>query len=193
MKTICVYCGANPGNKPAYAAAAEALGKAIASQGMRLVYGAGNIGLMGIVADAALAAGGEVIGVIPQGLMEKEVGHQGLTQLHVVDSMHSRKAMMANLSDAFIALPGGFGTLEELAEIATWTQLGFHRKPLGLLNVEGFYDALLGFFDHAVREGFLKAVHRDLICSSTSIPELLETLDKAHIPPLKQWLHNGDT
>ena len=148
MQRICVFCGSNPGRDPAYRAAAEQLGRTLAARGIRLIYGAGNIGLMGAVADACLAAGGEVIGVIPEALMGKEVEgrhveHRTLTRLEVVDSMHTRKARMAELSDGFIALPGGFGTFEEFCEILTWGQLGFHVKPMGLLNVQGFYDPLL--------------------------------------------------
>lgn len=192
MKSICVYCGANPGHNVVYQQAAKEMGRLLAERGITLVYGAGNIGLMGTVADAALQAGGKVIGVIPQGLMEKEVGHQGLTELYVVDSMHTRKAKMAALADAFIAMPGGFGTLEELAEIATWTQLGFHKKPLALLNVEGFYDKLLAFFDHAVAEGFLQPKHRQLIVSSTTPEGAITALADLQIPELKQWLNSDN-
>jgi uncharacterized protein (TIGR00730 family) len=159
MKRICVFCGANAGNNPRYRAEAEQLGRLLAARGIELVYGAGNIGLMGAVADACLEAGGTVIGVIPEALMGKEVAgrpvdHRALTRIEVVDSMHTRKARMAELADGFIALPGGFGTFEEFCEVLTWGQLGFHTKPMGLLNVNGFYDPLLALFDHAVSEGF---------------------------------------
>ena len=159
MKRLCVFCGSNAGTNPIYRAEAEKLGRLLAARGIELVYGAGNIGLMGAVADACLAAGGTVIGIIPEALMGKEVAgravdHRALTRIEVVDSMHTRKARMAELSDGFIALPGGFGTFEEFCEILTWGQLGFHQKPMGLLNVNGFYDPLLAMFDRAVTDGF---------------------------------------
>lgn len=163
MKTVCVYCGSSPGARPEYLDAATELGRLLACEGMRLVYGGACVGVMGRVADAVLEGGGQVIGVIPQGLMERDLAHQGLTQLHVVATMHERKAMMAELSDAFIALPGGIGTFEELFEILTWAQLGIHHKPCGLLNVAGYYDQLLAFLDHSVREGFLASEHRSLL------------------------------
>jgi len=153
--SVCVYCGSRHGAKPAYTAAARALGEAIGARGWQLVYGGGKVGLMGEVADATLAAGGRVVGVIPETLMRREVGHPGLTELHVVPTMHQRKQMMAERADAFIALPGGIGTLEELYEVWTWRQLGYHDQPIGLLNVDGFYDGLLQFMQHTVTEGFL--------------------------------------
>ncbi len=153
--SVCVYCGSRHGARPAYTAAARALGTTIGARGWQLVYGGGKVGLMGEVADATLAAGGTVIGVIPESLQKLEVGHTGLTELHVVPDMHVRKQMMAKRADLFIALPGGIGTLEELYEVWTWRQLGYHDQPIGLLNVEGYYDALLGFMQHAVEEGFL--------------------------------------
>ncbi len=159
MKSVCVYCGSSPGNRPEYAEAARALGKALVENDMSLVYGGGKVGLMGIVADAVLEHGGSAIGIIPDALMQKEVGHRGLTELHVVRNMHERKQMMADRADAFIAMPGGVGTFEELFETFTWLQLGYHAKPVGLLNVAGFYDGMLGFLSHAVQEGFLKQVH----------------------------------
>jgi uncharacterized protein (TIGR00730 family) len=165
--------------RPVYAQAAAALGEEIARRGWRLVYGGGNVGLMSVVADAALAAGGEVIGVIPDSLQERELGHGGVTTLHVVRSMHQRKALMAEESTAFIALPGGLGTLEELAEIWTWRQLGFHEKPIGVLNVAGFFDPLLSFLDHARDEGFLKAIHRNRLIVDADPESLLDRLDAA--------------
>jgi uncharacterized protein (TIGR00730 family) len=155
--SLCVYCGSRHGARPAYADAARALGRALGERGGQLVYGGGNVGLMGVVADAALAAGGRVVGVIPESLMRREVGHGGLHEQHVVPDMHTRKRLMAERADAFVALPGGIGTLEELYEAWTWRQLGYHAKPLGLLNVAGYYDALLAFMRHTVGEGFLDA------------------------------------
>lgn len=177
LTSVCVFCGASAGANPLYREAAQALGRAIAERKLTLVYGGGAVGLMGIVADAALAAGGEVIGIIPQSLKDKEIGHRGLTRLEVVDGMHARKARMAELSDAFIALPGGLGTLEELFEVWTWGQLGYHHKPLGLLEVNGFYEKLSGFLDHIVGEGFVRAPHRDMLQMSESPAGLLEALD----------------
>ncbi|MDF2396499.1 MULTISPECIES: LOG family protein [Pseudomonas] len=177
LTSVCVFCGASTGTNPLYREAAQALGRAIAERKLTLVYGGGAVGLMGIVADAALAAGGEVIGIIPQSLKDKEIGHNGLTRLEVVDGMHARKARMAELSDAFIALPGGLGTLEELFEVWTWGQLGYHHKPLGLLEVSGFYEKLSGFLDHIVGEGFVRAPHRDMLQISDSPASLLDALD----------------
>jgi uncharacterized protein (TIGR00730 family) len=190
MKSICVFCGSQLGNKPIYRETAKSVGKLIAQQQLRLVYGGGNIGLMGVVADAVLESGGEVVGVIPGHLQEKEVGHAGLTELHVVGTMHERKALMANLSDAFIALPGGFGTFEEFCEILTWAQLDLHHKPCGLLNVNGFYDPLLMLFDRAVDEGFLRPEYRSMVLTATDADELLMRMRmyKAdpHFPPLRK-------
>ncbi|BAQ72277.1 TIGR00730 family Rossman fold protein [Pseudomonas sp. TKO26] len=177
LTSVCVFCGASTGTNPLYREAAQALGRALAERKLTLVYGGGAVGLMGIVADAALAAGGEVIGIIPQSLKDKEIGHNGLTRLEVVDGMHARKARMAELSDAFIALPGGLGTLEELFEVWTWGQLGYHHKPLGLLEVSGFYEKLSGFLDHIVGEGFVRAPHRDMLQISDSPASLLDALD----------------
>lgn len=160
MKSICVYCGSNSGSDPVYAEVARALGKHIADEGMHLVYGAGNVGLMGIVADAALAAGGEVTGVIPHQLMEWEVGHRGLTRLEVVDSMHERKARMFELSDGFVALPGGFGTLDEMFEMLTWRQLGLGQKPCAFLDVAGFWSPLMAMLDRMVDQRFLHPAQR---------------------------------
>lgn len=182
MQRICVYCGSSIGARPAYRDAAERLGRALARRGLGVVYGGGNVGLMGVVADAALAAGGEVIGVIPEALMAWEVGHLGLTRLHVVGSMHERKALMAELADGFIALPGGIGTLEELFEMWTWGQLGYHRKPLALLDVAGYFSQLEGFIDHMVAEGFLKAAHRAFILNDADPERLLDRFS-SHQPP----------
>lgn len=161
--SICVYCGSRDGDEPAFAAAAAAVGRGIAERGWQLVYGGGRAGLMGRVADAALAAGGRVVGVIPRSLMEREVGHAGLSELHVVDTMHQRKRLMAERSDAFVALPGGIGTFEELFEVWTWRQLGYHDKPVGLLNAAGYYDALLGFLARTVSHGFVSAPQHALL------------------------------
>ena len=162
MKSICVFCGSSYGALEAYADIARETGRAIAEQGYTLVYGGAKVGLMGTVADAALEAGGKVIGVLPRSLQDKEIGHEGLSELHLVDSMHERKAMMADLSDAFIALPGGVGTLEEIFEVWTWGQLGYHKKPCGFLNAEGYYDHLIAFLDHQTEQGFTKQVMRDM-------------------------------
>ena len=193
MKRLCVFCGSNAGNNPTYRAEAEKLGRLLAARGIELVYGAGNIGLMGAVADACLEAGGTVIGVIPEALMGKEVAgravdHRALTRIEVVDSMHTRKARMAELSDGFIALPGGFGTFEEFCEILTWGQLGFHVKPMGLLNVNGFYDPLLGLFDHAVSEGFLRPQNRAMALAETNIERLLDAMLAYRPEPVSKWL-----
>jgi len=163
MKRICVFCGSSPGHDPRYLEAARTMGQTLARRGLGLVYGGGSVGLMGAVADAALAAGGEVIGVIPEVLQIRELAHRSLTTLHVVGSMHERKALMAELSDGFVALPGGMGTLEELSEVLTWAQLGLHARPIGLLDVAGYYQPLADFFDRAVGAGFLRPAHRALL------------------------------
>lgn len=193
IKRVCVYCGSNSGSDPKYVESARALGEELARRGLGLVYGGGRVGLMGTIADAAIAAGGKVIGVIPRALATKEIAHSGLSELHVVDSMHERKAMMAELADAFIAMPGGFGTLEEFCEVLTWAQLGLHRKPHGLLNVAGFYDALLGFFDHAVNQRFVRSVHRNLVIAEADPACLLDLLSKAHPPSLNKWIDLDQT
>jgi len=182
MRRICVFCGSRPGVNPAYRAAAESLGKTFAERGIELVYGGGNVGLMGIVADACLAAGGRVVGVIPRALLEWEVGHEGLTRLEVVDSMHTRKARMAELADGFIALPGGLGTFEELFEILTWAQLGFHSKPVGLLNVDAYYQPLVQMMERGVSEGFMKAENRGLLLVEDNAHALLRTMGAYHPP-----------
>ncbi len=193
MQRICVFCGSNAGNRPQYRSEAERLGRLLAARGLELVYGGGNVGLMGIVADACLEAGGSVIGVIPEALMGKEVAgrhvdHRNLTRLEVVDSMHTRKARMAELADGFIAMPGGFGTFEEFCEVLTWGQLGFHVKPMGLLNVAGYYDTLLALFDHAVQEGFLRQQNRDMALADADPSRLLEAMAAFTPEPVSKWL-----
>jgi uncharacterized protein (TIGR00730 family) len=177
--SVCVYCGSRHGARPSYTEAARALGNAIGSRGWQLVYGGGNVGLMGEVADAVLAAGGRVVGVIPESLMQREVGHTGLTELHVVPTMHQRKQMMAERADAFIALPGGIGTLEELYEVWTWRQLGYHRQPIGLLNIDGFYDTLLAFMQQTVDEGFLSQSQLSAVEVGTDPVEMLLRLARS--------------
>ena len=176
MKSVCVFCGSGLGANPAYAEAARETGRRLGERGLRTVYGGGRAGLMGLVADAALAAGGEDIGVIPKQLIEREVGHRGLTALHEVDSMHARKALMEKISDAFIVLPGGFGTLDETCEILTWAQLGLHDKPIGLVNTDGYFDALLAFFDHALSQGFVSTGSRRRVQVATMPDALLDRL-----------------
>lgn len=180
----CVFCGSNPGVRPAYAAAAASLAQCLVEQGIGIVYGGGGVGLMGALADAALAKGGEVIGVIPRSLVEREIAHRGLSDLRVVGSMHERKALMADLADAFIAMPGGFGTLDEFCEILTWTQLGLVRKPIGVLNTRGYFDRLLDHFDFSVAEGFVKPKHRDMIVTDNDPESLIAGLRMATLPGL---------
>lgn len=177
MKKICVYCGSKPGKRPEYLEEARALGTQLAEAGLGLVYGGASVGIMGAVATAALEAGGHVTGIIPKSLLEKEIAHSGLNQLVVVDSMHERKAMMEKESDAFIALPGGFGTLEEIFEMLTWVQIGLHNKPCGLLNVQGYYDHLLTFLNHAISEGLIWPEQRDQILVERSASKLLMAMD----------------
>ena len=193
MKRVCVFCGSNVGARPVYADAARAVGGALARRGCGLVYGGGCIGLMGIVADAVLAHGGEVIGVIPEALVAKELAHRGLTELRVVGSMHERKASMADLADAFIALPGGYGSFEEFCEMLTWAQLGLHRKPCGLLNVDGYYDSLLALFDRAVTERFVRPVHRALVLEDRDPDRLLDRLAAYQAPTLEKWIDRDET
>src|SRR6202034_211371 len=178
MKRICVFCGSTQGSRPESRTAAEEMAAELVRRNIGLVYGGGNVGLMGILADAVLRAGGEAQGVIPSHLMALEVGHKGLTKLHVVRSMHERKTLMADLSDVFVALPGGFGTLEEFCEAVTWTQLGLHAKPCGILNVRGYYSPLLRMFDHAVEERFLKPENRALVLAWESPAELVQALEE---------------
>jgi len=193
MKRICVFSGSSPGARPEYRQAAADLGRTLAGEGLGLVYGGAKVGLMGVLADAALEAGGEVIGIIPQALVDKEVAHMGLTELRVVSSMHERKAQMAELSDGFIALPGGMGTLEELAEILTWGQLGLHRKPCGVLDVAGYYDGLTRFLDHAVAERFLAQGHRDTLLAGVSPAELIARFRAYRPPTVEKWIDRGET
>jgi uncharacterized protein (TIGR00730 family) len=174
MKSICVYCGSRTGNFELHAETARLLARELVKNNIALVYGGGNIGLMGVIADEVMRLGGEATGIIPKGLLEKEVGHSGLTRLHIVKDMHERKAMMIDLSDGFIALPGGLGTLEELFEVLTWSQLGFHNKPVGLLNAHGFFDGLIGFMQHLVSQGFLQPAHADLLMVETDAAALLD-------------------
>ena len=188
MKSVCVYCGSNFGERSSYLKAAQSLGTEIAERGMTLIYGGGNVGLMGAVADSVLATGGKVIGVIPQALVDKEVAHTGLSDLRVVDSMHERKSLMADLSDGFIALPGGLGTLEEFCEVATWTQLGFHKKACGLLNISGFYDGLLSFLNHATKEKFIRPEHRSIILAEEDPVKLIEKLSEFEAPTVHKWI-----
>jgi uncharacterized protein (TIGR00730 family) len=182
MNRICVFCGTNPGSRPGYGAAARKLGRILAEQGIELVYGGASVGIMGELADSVQEHGGHVTGIIPQQLMEKEAAHTGIRNLIVVASMHQRKSQMADLSDGFIALPGGIGTLEGFFEILTWGQLGIHAKPSGILNVEGYFDSLTGFLDHAVREGFLTEAHRHAIIVESDPERLLERMH-AYTPP----------
>jgi uncharacterized protein (TIGR00730 family) len=188
MKYVCVFCGSSMGARPSYQLAAQAMGEALVKRGLGLVYGGGKVGLMGVVADATLAAGGEAIGVIPEFLAAKEIFHPELTKLHVVTSMHERKAMMAELSDAFIALPGGYGTVEEFCEVLTWGQLGLHQKPYGLLNVERYYDPLITLFDQAVTEAFLKPVHRSLVLQAAEPEPLLDLLAEYQPQNVDKWI-----
>lgn len=192
MKRLCVFCGSSPGVRPAYRQAAESLARCLASRGIGIVYGGSHVGLMGALADAALAGGGEVIGVIPRSLSDKELAHAGLTRLHVVDTLHARKARMAELADGFMALPGGFGTFDELCEALTWTQLGLQRKPCGLLNVEGYFDPLLQMFDRAVTEKFLKPAHRQMVLAEAGPEALLARMLAWEAPVVEKWLGRGD-
>ena len=190
---LCVFCGSSTGLDPAFASAARTLATELAARGIDVVYGGGNVGLMGIVADAALAAGGRVIGVIPHALVTRELAHQGLSEIHVVDSMHERKALMSSLSDGFIALPGGFGTLEEFCEAVTWTQLGVHAKPCGLLNVAGFYDGLLAFLEHALDEEFLRPTHREIVVSDADPIRLIDRVIAWQPPLIAKWIEKTET
>jgi uncharacterized protein (TIGR00730 family) len=193
MKRICVFAGSSRGARAEYAQAAQELARALVERGIDVVYGGGKVGMMGVLADATLAAGGQVIGVIPKALLEKEVAHGGLTELRVVASMHERKAMMAELSDAFIALPGGLGTLEEFFEVLTWAQLGLHPKACGLLNVSGYYDRLLEFLDLTVEERFVRSQHRALVLTATSPAELLERLAAYRPPHVEKWIDRASS
>jgi uncharacterized protein (TIGR00730 family) len=185
---LCIFCGSSPGARPDYGAATEELAKLLAERGIGIVYGGASVGLMGLLADTALAAGGEVIGVIPAALQRKEIGHTGLTHLEVVSSMHERKALMAELSNGFIALPGGSGTLEELFEVFTWSQLGLHRKACALLNVAGYYAGLETFLDHAVNERFLRPEHRAMLLCEDTPEAVLDALERFEPPVVDKWL-----
>ena len=188
MKSICVFLGANPGNDPKYAQAARKMGQELAGRGLTTVYGGSRTGLMGILAQSALDAGGKVIGVIPESLYKIEIAHTGLTELHVADSMHERKALMTELSDGFVAMPGGIGTMDEIFEIFTWAQLGFHTKPCGLLNVDGYYDKLLSFLDGVVREGFLKDIHLEKLLTAETPDLLIESFSTYEPPSGSKWV-----
>jgi len=193
IKRVCVFCGSSVGKDPVYKAAAQALGRMLVRRECEVVYGGGSVGLMGVLADTVLAAEGRVIGVIPTALATKEVQHAGLTESHVVRNMHERKAKMTSLADAFIAMPGGYGTLEELFEVVTWAQLGLHDKPIGLLNVGGYFDGLLGCIDSAVAEGFIRPEHRKLIISGSEPDALLDALSRHQPPPVEKWIRAEET
>jgi len=190
---LCVFCGSSAGANPAFADAARVLATELARRQIGIVYGGGNVGLMGVVADAALAAGGEVIGVIPHGLVSRELAHQGVTDLHVVNSMHQRKALMAELADGFIALPGGFGTLEEFCEVVTWTQLGVHAKACGLLNVAGYYDGLLSFLAHALKEDFLRQTHFEIVVAGSDPVTLIDRVLDWRPPAVARWISKRES
>lgn len=193
MKAVCVFCGSSSGSNPAYLKAARETGRAIAKANLVLVYGGAKVGLMGAVADSALSAGGKVIGVLPTSLQEKELAHESLSELHIVDSMHERKALMAELSDGFVALPGGAGTMEELFEVWTWGQLGLHSKPCGFLNINGFYDQLIAFLDHQTSEGFMKPVMRNMVKLADTPQDILEQFDRYEPPATPKWIKTGQT
>ncbi|HEV3203041.1 MAG TPA: TIGR00730 family Rossman fold protein [Gemmataceae bacterium] len=193
MRRVCIFCGSQKGDRPSFTEQAQKLGQALVGRGLGLVFGGGHIGLMGVIADTVLQAGGEAIGVIPKSLVEKELAHEGLSQLHVVPDMHQRKALMADLSDGFIALPGGFGTGDELFEILTWAQLGLHDKPIGILNVAGYFDPLLAWLDRAVEEKFLKTAHRKLLIQSNDPDRLLESiLNRPPWSSTEKWIDKSD-
>ena len=192
IKKLCVFCGSSMGNRPTYREAAAQLGNHLAASKIALVYGGGRVGLMGVLADSVLAAGGEAIGVMPRSLAEKEIAHATLTRLHVVESMHERKALMADLADAFVLLPGGFGSWEEFCEVVTWLQLGIHRKPCGILNVAGYYDALLALAAHGVAEGFLAAAHKDMLVVQDTAEQLLSRLSSVPLPAESKWISSRE-
>ena len=193
MERLCVFSGSSPGAHPDYVLAAQELGHALAERGIVLVYGGASVGLMGAVADATLDAGGEAVGVIPQALVDREIAHPGLTDLRVVGSMHERKALMADLADGFVALPGGMGTLEELFEVYTWTQLGLHSKPLGLFDVRSYYAKLVAFLDHAVEERFLTVEHREMLVVEPRAEALLEAFRRWRPPVRSKWIDRSQT
>ena len=192
MKAVCVYCGSNAGVREDYGVLARALGTEIARRGMGLIYGGARVGLMGQVADAALAAGGRVVGIIPQSLVDKEIAHSGLTESHIVGSMHERKRMMADLSDGFVALPGGIGTLEEIFEMWTWAQLGYHAKPCALIDTAGYWTGLAAFLDHQVQEGFVRAPHREMLMIDDDPARLLDRMESYEAPVVTKWIKAGE-
>lgn len=192
MNRVCIFCGSSVGVREAYHDAAHAMGTELARRGITLVYGGGHVGLMGIAANAVLAAGGQVIGVIPKHLVARELALNECTELRVVETMHERKMLMSDLSDAFIAMPGGYGTYDEFCEILTWAQLGLHRKPCGILNVEGFYDPLLAQFDHATREGFVRPANRAMVLVAESPATLLDQLETYQMPVVEKWITRQD-
>jgi uncharacterized protein (TIGR00730 family) len=193
MKSVCVFAGSSSGTRDEYIAAAKDLGRVVAKRGLGLVYGGANVGLMGALADAALAEGGHVTGVMPEALVAKEIAHPGLSELNVVRSMHERKATMADLAGGFLALPGGWGTLEEFFEVLTWGQLGLHRKPCGLLNVQGYFDGMLAFVDHSVAEGFVKPEYRAMICVSDQPGDLLDAMAAYTPPTVHKWIERAES
>jgi uncharacterized protein (TIGR00730 family) len=193
MKRVCVYCGSSPGSQPDYAEAAKNLAHALVKRQIDLVYGGASVGVMGVLANTVLAEGGHVIGIIPQGLVDKEVAHTGLSDLRVVKSMHERKTLMSELSDGFIALPGGLGTLEELLEVLTWAQLGLHQKPCGLLNIRDYYRSLIDFLDHAVSEKFLEEVYRTMLLVEKQPERLLERFECYQAPAVARWVDRTNT
>jgi uncharacterized protein (TIGR00730 family) len=188
LRRVCVFCGSSRGANAAYATAAEQAGRELVSRNIELVYGGGNVGLMGILADSVLQAGGRIIGVIPEALVAKEVAHRGLPELKVVRTMHERKALMSDLADGFIALPGGMGTFEELFEVLTWAQLGLHSKPCALLNANGFFKPMLHLLDHAVEEHFIRAAHRAMVLVESDIGLLLDRMARHHVPRERKWM-----
>lgn len=192
MRAVCVYCGSNAGVREDYGVLARALGTEIARRGTALVYGGARVGLMGQVADAALAAGGRVVGIIPQSLVDKEIAHSGLTESHIVGSMHERKRMMADLSDGFVALPGGIGTLEEIFEMWTWAQLGYHAKPCALIDTAGYWTGLAAFLDHQVQEGFVRAPHREMLMVDDDPARLLDRMEVYEPPVVTKWIKAGE-
>lgn len=193
MKSICVYCGSSPGRQEAYSSAARDLAKSLVDRNLRLVYGGASVGIMGLIADTVLQLGGQAVGVIPDALVRNEVAHANLTEIHVTQSMHERKTLMAELSDGFIAMPGGIGTLEEIFEIWTWAQLGFHRKPCGLLNIEGYFDSLSTFLDHAVAEQFVKKPHRSMLIVDSAPETLLDRFASYEPPTIQKWVRKAET